>query len=193
MNKFKREKITITLILLNIAVYIYQVYLGMTDMNIQYNFMVDNSIHPGGSLKTILTNMFVHKDIIHLGMNMLALYFIGSFLERNMSDKKYFVLYFVSGLLASLVSFFYIIFVSPQIVIGASGAIFGLWAYYSLYKNEFNEFLLIAGLTNIAMIFGGLPIAWYAHFGGAIAGISIWYIENKKRKKKTIYKIGDKK
>ena len=193
MNRLKKERITISIIVINVLVYLYQLYLGNMNPELQYFFMVDNSIHPGGNIKTIITNMFIHKDILHLGMNMLALYFIGTFLERSISEKKYIMLYFVSGLSASLISFLYIVFVSPQIVIGASGAIFGLWAYYSLYKNEFNEFLLIAGLSNIAMIFGGLPIAWYAHLGGAIAGIFLWKIEqsNINNKRKNIYKRGN--
>jgi membrane associated rhomboid family serine protease len=184
----RNNKITIMLISVNIIVYFYQVYLRTKFPEAEFLFMLDNAISNKGQLKTLVTNMFIHKDIFHIGMNMMGLYFLGSYIEGTMKEKKYFILYFASGLIASLVSFLYVKFIDPQLVIGASGAIFGLWAYYSLYRNEFKEFLLIAGITNLAMIFGGLPIAWYAHLGGSIAGIIIWKLE-RKAKKQTIFKL----
>lgn len=183
--KFK-NRVTLMLIALNIIVYLYQVYLRSKHPEAEFIFMLENAISNQGQIKTIITNMFIHKDIFHLGMNMLGLYFLGSYIEKNMKENKYLMLYFVSGLVASLFSLLYVTFITPNLVIGASGAIFGLWAYFSLYKNEFNEFLLMAGVTNIAMIAGGLPIAWYAHLGGALAGIAIWKLE---KRKKTIYKL----
>lgn len=184
------NRITIMLIALNIIVYFYQIYLKTKYPDLGLMFMLENAISNQGSIKTLITNMFIHNDIMHLGMNMLGLYFIGSYIERNMKENKYLILYFFSGLIASIVSIFYVNFISPHLVIGASGAIFGLWAYYSLYRNEFKDFLLIAGITNIAMIMGGLPIAWYAHLGGTIGGISFWYFEQKrKNKKQTIFKL----
>jgi len=179
-------KITLTLIIVNIIVFMYQIYLGLDNQDLSYAFMANNALSPSGNIITLITNMFIHHDIMHIGMNMFGLYFLGKYIEGTIKENKFLALYFISGLTASIISFIYINTIMPHMVIGASGAIFGLWAYYSLYRKEFKDFLIIAGITNIAMIFGGLPIAWYAHLGGAIGGIGFWYYENRRKK---LYKI----
>lgn len=71
----------------------------------------------------LVTCMFLHIGIIHLGMNMLALWNLGRILERLVGPVGYLLLYLISGLAGSLASVFW----SPMIPsAGASGAIFGV-------------------------------------------------------------------
>lgn len=115
------------------------------------------------------SNMFLHANTMHLGMNMLALYFLGNEIENRISKQSYIVLYFFSGLIASLASFIYINgTLEVTNVIGASGAIFGLFAYISILRNEMKSFYLQVIIFHALIIVTNMPIAWYAHFGGII-------------------------
>ncbi len=46
----------------------------------------------------IITHMFMHGSLMHILFNMFTLYSFGPVLERTLGDKKYVILYFVSGL-----------------------------------------------------------------------------------------------
>lgn len=50
-----------------------------------------------------VTSMFLHGDIMHLAFNMMSLYFLGPWVERVLGPKRFFILYFASGIGASLV------------------------------------------------------------------------------------------
>jgi membrane associated rhomboid family serine protease len=68
------------------------------------------------------TSLFIHASASHLFFNMLGLYFFGRVLEPEVKRKWFLAIYFASGLLGNLV----FLFTTPGIVVGASGAIFGL-------------------------------------------------------------------
>ncbi len=70
---------------------------------------------------TLLTSIFLHGGFEHLFYNMFALVLFGLILEEIIGGKKFLILYFASGLLASLATIpFY------EASLGASGAIFGI-------------------------------------------------------------------
>lgn len=46
----------------------------------------------------IITHMFMHGDLVHFFFNMFALWMFGSSVERTLGDRKYLILYFLSGL-----------------------------------------------------------------------------------------------
>jgi len=72
----------------------------------------------------LLTSMFLHFGIIHIGFNMYVLYQIGPFIETVFGRIRYLVIYFFAGLSGSVVS----VWIHPNAVgAGASGAIFGLY------------------------------------------------------------------
>lgn len=77
-----------------------------------------------GQYWRMLASMFLHFGILHIGMNMYALYQMGPATERFFGHARYFVLYMVTGLGGSLAS----LVVHPDAVsAGASGAIFGVY------------------------------------------------------------------
>ena len=68
-----------------------------------------------------LTAIFLHANVAHLILNLFALVLFGSILERLIGEKRFLIVFFVSGILANLVSInFY------DSSLGASGAIFGI-------------------------------------------------------------------
>src|SRR5258706_14469805 len=88
-----------------------------------------------GQLWRLLTPMFLHDDtfILHIGFNMYALVIIGSDLERRFGDWRYLLLYALAGFAGNVFSFL----LSPAPSLGASTAIFGLFAAQMvfLYRN----------------------------------------------------------
>jgi membrane associated rhomboid family serine protease len=68
-----------------------------------------------------VTAVFLHGDIAHFFYNMLALFFFGLVLERDVGSKRFVLVYGLAGLGANLLSVFFY-----PASLGASGAIFGL-------------------------------------------------------------------
>lgn len=72
----------------------------------------------------LLTSMFIHIGIIHIGMNMWVLYVAGPFVERMVGNVGFLLMYVIAGLCGGLASLTW----NPVIVsAGASGAIFGIF------------------------------------------------------------------
>ncbi|MBI4173481.1 MAG: rhomboid family intramembrane serine protease [Candidatus Aenigmarchaeota archaeon] len=69
-----------------------------------------------------LTAMFLQVSASHLFFNMLGLYFFGKHLEEETSKGWWLAIYFISGILGS----FAFLLTSPEPVVGASGAVFGV-------------------------------------------------------------------
>jgi len=72
----------------------------------------------------LLSSMFLHSGAVHLGLNMLSLYFLGSFVEQAFGRGRFLALYLLSGLSGGLAYLYFGPFDQPAV--GASGAIFGL-------------------------------------------------------------------
>ena len=88
----------------------------------------------------IATYMFLHGGIFHILFNMLALWMFGTELERMWGTHRFLKFYFVTGIgagaltvLFSTLPFAFAQQVQHAIVIGASGAIYGLLLAYALY------------------------------------------------------------
>jgi membrane associated rhomboid family serine protease len=134
---------------------------------------------------TVLTYMFVHHDFWHLFWNMYALFIFGPRLEHLWGTKKFSFFYLLSGL-GGLICYSLFFRDSGSLLLGASGAIFGVMGAYALQwpKQEVYLFwvlpmrvltlvLLLVGF-NLAMgVFGlaggnGADVAYFAHLGGFI-------------------------
>ena len=134
----------------------------------------NNAIIFHGEYYRLVTPMFLHSGIVHLLFNMYALYILGDFIERIYGAKKYLVIYFVSGIVASIFSLYF----SPVMGVGASGAIFGLLGAALVFAYNEKDRIGKALVTNIIVIillnvFIGLSMSNIdisAHFGGFIAG-----------------------
>lgn len=77
-----------------------------------------------GEWYRLVTHLFLHADIWHLGNNMLILFCLGNALEHYAGKVSFTVLYFFSGILAGLGSVVYN--TDSPVSIGASGAVFGV-------------------------------------------------------------------
>jgi len=126
-----------------------------------------------------ITSMFLHIGILHLAMNMIALWGIGPFIERLVGNGGFLVLYLFAGVCGSLASLTH----APTMVsAGASGAIFGLYgalagfllrAHGTLPKDILQQLWKTAGLFIFYNVLYGMQMAnidQAAHLGGLAGG-----------------------
>jgi membrane associated rhomboid family serine protease len=122
----------------------------------------------------LFTAAFLHASLIHLGLNMLALYWLGSVVEMFLGPMRYLALYVVSGLAGSAGA---LIVTPDKPTVGASGAIFGVLG--ALLIIEYQQTGQLAGqamsLIAINLIFSfafSSQISVGGHIGGLIGGIA---------------------
>ncbi len=124
------------------------------------------------------TWLILHANLLHVGLNMLNLAVLGVFLERLVGHLRYLFIYFVTGILSIIASFY---FMPQEISVGASGAIFGLVGAYSIFvlmhRRAFPKHGIPALLWLIIVIGVNLGIGLfvpnvdnYAHIGGLLSG-----------------------
>ena len=101
----------------------------------------------GGQWWRLLTSMFVHIRLFHIGMNMFVLWDIGRFMERLLGRGGFLVMYLFAGLAGSLASLAWNPFVVSA---GASGAIFGLYGGLFAYLARFRHVIPAQSLAGRA-------------------------------------------
>lgn len=133
-------------------------------------------VSDGGAYQ-LLTSMFVHVDPIHIGLNMVALWFLGPMVERTLGRARYLALYLLSGLAGS-VTVYWLSATNGQTV-GASGAIFGLLGALLVIVlrrgGDARTVLMWLGI-NVVFTFTMPGISWQGHFGGLAGGALVAFI-----------------
>jgi membrane associated rhomboid family serine protease len=127
--------------------------------------------------------MFLHGSPFHIFFNMLTLFMFGNELERYWGTHRFLNYYFVTGIGAGICSWV----VAPNsgsVIIGASGAIYGLLLAYGMtYPNRivYVNFLLPIKVKWLVLIMGAMAfvssiggtdtgVANIAHLGGMVIG-----------------------
>ena len=142
-----------------------------------------------GEFYRLVLCMFLHAGLIHIGLNMYSLFIVGPRVEDFFGKWKYLIIYFVSGISASLLS----VGMNGNIVsVGASGAIFGLFGALVYFGYSYRGYIgtIIRSqivpivLYNLLMGFFIPGIDMWGHIGGLIGGIitakTLGTIENRK-------------
>lgn len=88
--------ITRNIVIINIVVFILT-YVLQTDLMYRY-LAAFYPFSPFFHSWQIITHMFMHGSFLHILFNLMTLYSFGPVLEQVLGDKKYVILYFVSGL-----------------------------------------------------------------------------------------------
>jgi len=126
-----------------------------------------------------LSSMFMHANWTHLFMNMAVLFQFGMLLERELDAKgRYLLIYFVGGLITSLLSYLYISYFDPEVnLVGASGALSVLFGWFALKDPHLRGGLIVSMLLiSFVPLMMGMNIAWYAHLIGFGIGWLAGYI-----------------
>lgn len=186
---------TYTLIALNIVVFLLELLFGDPFIN-QFS-LVPADIVSGHNLITLLTSMFLHEGLLHIGGNMLYLWVFGPNLEDVMGPILFTIYYLICGFAASAAQ----IAIDPTSTVpnlGASGAIAGVLGGFILEfpHDEIRTLIpigiafltrrlsavillgfwfllqLVSGVGEVASQATGTGgVAFFAHVGGFLAGI----------------------
>jgi|tagenome__1003787_1003787.scaffolds.fasta_scaffold20546943_2 membrane associated rhomboid family serine protease len=131
------------------------------------------TIHFGDDYWRLITSGFLHAGIFHIGFNMYLLWVLGRQLEPVMGSVRFATVYF-TALLAG--SFGALVQTTTGVVVGASGAVFGLMAVLAVeqFRRGYDAFAGgLGGLILINLVIGFIPsfnIAVGGHIGGLIGG-----------------------
>jgi membrane associated rhomboid family serine protease len=126
-----------------------------------------------GDYWQLVTSMFTHVALWHIGFNMLVLWVLGPQLELAVGRLRYLAIYLVSGLAGSAA----VMWLSPTetLTLGASGAIFGLMgALLVIAVKVHGDVRGIAtwiGLNFVLTLFFIGNVSWQGHLGGLIGGV----------------------
>ena len=131
----KKYIITYIIIAVNVVVFLLEtIAWGSTDTVIAFNFWAHYTPIIAQQPRRLFSAMFLHFGIVHLFMNMLALYNLWPIIEQIFWKRKYLLIYLFSGLAGNLMVFgIESITWNYSLSAGASGAIFWiLWAYLAI-------------------------------------------------------------
>ena len=125
-----------------------------------------------GEYYRIITGGLLHSGIIHLGLNMVALYFLGALLERAIGARRFAGIFLVSLLGGSLGA---LVLSAESLTVGASGAVFGLMAAAFLEAKDrgLDDVASQIGfyvIINLIFTFSVPNISIGGHLGGLLAG-----------------------
>lgn len=182
-----RYFITPLIINLNIAVYLFLLCVGADPISPSSDILLKwganfAPLTLDGQWWRLFTCCFLHFGILHIAMNMYALFYIGLLLEPLLGKTRFLAAYVMCGLLSSLASLWWNTLVVSA---GASGAIFGMYGLFlallttNLIAKQYRQSLLN---TMIIFVFFNLAfgaagnIDNAAHIGGLLAGLAIGYL-----------------
>ena len=195
MNNLSRLPVTFGLIGACIAVYVAVAVAGQS-YGFPINFslvtqppevLAQGALLPSsvaqGQVWLLVTSIFLHSGFVHLALNMLSLYFLGSFVEEVFGGWRFAALYVLSGLAGGIAYLYFGDAGEPAV--GASGAIFGLLGSifgYTIRRKTFSwqnpliRQLLILTALNIYIGVSVDNISNTAHMGGLVGGLLFGYL-----------------
>ncbi len=194
--------VTKILIFLNVAVFVIGavafggsvfggarglIYLGGV-VGPSFQVVGDPTIYTGiddGAYYRLFSAMFLHVGIIHLALNMYALWVLGRSLEAALGPIRFGALYLLSGLGGNVACYIF----SPNVPsVGASTSIYGLFAAYFLVLKRLGRdatSVIPIIVINIVLTFTIPGISIAGHLGGlvtgAVAGLGLAYAPRQNR------------
>lgn len=177
----KSMAVTLSIMVMNILLYAWTALeSGSTDIDIfvlmRYGAKV-NELIDAGQYYRLFTSAFLHADFMHILFNMYALFALGKIVEESVGRWKFIVIYAFSAVTGGLLSYRY----TPNVAVGASGAIFGLLGAIliiailgrrSALKAMFSRIMLVLAI-NLFSGFTSSSIDNFGHIGGLVGGMLI--------------------
>jgi len=193
-DKFRFAPVTVSLAAACVAGYMLEVLLlgnaGGIDLQ---GWALSGQALAAGRWWTVATHLFLHANLLHLMVNVLALWFVGPEVELMLGRVRYLVLYFLSGMTGGLLQTLF----SPPAseLVGASGAVCGVLLSFTTAHPELPLRALLFFILPVSMkartlgwgiMLGSLlcavlrilpQIGHLAHLGGAVAGavLTAWW------------------
>ncbi len=171
----------VTYALLGITILVFLLQMGTQYLLVGYDLpemlgVKSNELILAGQLWRLFTPMLLHASIIHIGLNMYALFIFGPGLEGHYGHGRFLTLYILSGFAGNVMSFIF----SPANSLGASTAIFGLLGAEAVFlyqnrrifgKSAQRALINLVTIAVINLIIGLQPgIDNWGHIGGLLGG-----------------------
>ena len=172
---------TIAFMAISVILFLAPMLLPGVDVDVlRARFGQFNLAVAAGEWWRIFSAAFLHVGMFHLLFNMWALWIFGRPLESQTGSASFASLYLASAVAGGAAAF---LLSDPRVtVVGASGAIFGLFGawLYSSYRSrhtrlgnaQFRNLLVLLGL-NVFLSLSVPAISWQGHAGGLLAGFVI--------------------
>lgn len=171
----RRLTLTNLLVIANVIAYGWE---AIVPGSLAHGYLRPKDVVEYGEWWRIFTAAFLHANIAHIGLNMLALFSVGSEVEKIFGKVRFALLY-VLAIVGSGLAIVY--FSSHKIpTLGASGAIYGLFGALVAVGLRLgprgrpmimNVVPVVA--LNLAFTFSIPGISWQAHLGGLITGFIV--------------------
>ncbi|MBS4173537.1 rhomboid family intramembrane serine protease [Bacillus sp. FJAT-49736] len=141
-----------------------------------------------------ITPIFLHIGLLHLLMNSLALYYLGTAIERIYGRVRFLIIYLIAGFTGTLASFLF----SSSVSAGASGAIFGCFGallylgavYPKLFFRTMGTNVIIVIIINLIFGYSVSGVDNFGHIGGLIGGFLAAAIVHFPKKKRVAVQLG---
>jgi rhomboid protease GluP len=138
-----------------------------------------------GEYWRLITYLFLHRDEVHLFVNVVGLYWFGRIAQNIFGTARFVAIFFLTGLLSGLS---HTLLDFNELSIGASGAVMGVFgaAGAGIFRMKKylprsiwqTELTWLAGLALASTISDQLipHVAAFAHTGGLVAGVAFGLI-----------------
>ncbi|MEA2029102.1 MAG: rhomboid family intramembrane serine protease [Campylobacterota bacterium] len=190
MQEFLRYRVTYSLSALIAFFYLYSIFYSAQVIDIPSRDLVEiGAVYPPfvvlkGEWGRILFSLFLHGGLIHMLFNIFALIIVGRVVEEYFALFDYLLLYFLSGIISVLASIY---FHPLNVLIGASGAVFGIFgalvgffiANRHVMMQHFREMMKNVGVIlainlGIGLVFPNIDMV--AHIAGLLFGVVAGFI-----------------
>ncbi len=177
MNGRRFASVTNVLVVINVAVYAFiALHGGPNDGNPYFvaGELDGRYVLQRGEWYRIVTGAFLHGGLAHVGLNMLALYQLGTVVEELIGSWRMLAIYTIALVCSGLA----VVFIDTNVpTVGASGAIFGLFGALiaiglrlgSRGRSLITQMLPIL-VINLVFTFAVPFISKSGHIGGLISG-----------------------
>lgn len=203
LKSIRFQYMTVALIALNVAVFLFQTVANVDEAVLSSFAVVPSQLFRAGLLSgaggdlvtvperaTLVSYMFLHGDVMHLGVNMLFLWVFGDNIEDALGHFRFLAFYLACGIAAALLHAV-MLPESRDALIGASGAVSGVIAAYLLLHPRVSVWVLALKIIplRITAVWAlgawiafqffmivlpsepeAVATAWWAHIGGILAG-----------------------
>lgn len=126
-----------------------------------------------GAYYRLITAMFIHYGVIHLALNMWALWVLGRNLEAVLGPARFLALYLLAGLGGNVACY---LFSPDSLSAGASTSIFGLFAaFFIILRKLKRDTSAVIGIlvVNLVLTFSVSSISIAGHLGGMAIGAAV--------------------
>ena len=188
-TRFARAPVTAALLIAIAIVFAFEFMTGAIwngEILYQMGAIVPDMLARGQYWR-IIAAMFLHADFVHFLANSWALFQLGTLFEGMFGSKRFALVYFASGIIASIASSLF----TRGLSVGASGAIFGIlgafifsirrspqWRHEPWTKNLVGQ-LIFWAIVNLALGFSVEYIDNVAHIAGLITGLALGFIPHR--------------